>query len=149
MLPSPRYGNGTNGKNNGQNGNNPRPRSLIMQKVDNDSSSRRNSEVPPLSRQNSTMRQYENRVEQEKNQAIDKIDKTAQDGNDKMAQAKANLADDLAYVKAGARRASKYDLYFVQSNNKLSSLSSSLQQYVTIQWKNKCFFQCEIKIKLN
>ena len=111
MLPSPRYGNVPNGRNNGQNGNNPRPRSLIMQKVDNDSSSRRNSEVPPLSRRNSTMSQYENRVEQEKNQAIDKIDKTAQDGSDKMAQAKANLADDLAYVKAGARRASKYDLY--------------------------------------
>ena len=115
MLPSPRYGNGPNGRNNGQNGNNPRPRSLIMQKVDNDSSSRRNSEVPPLSRRNSTMSQYENRVEEEKNQAIDKIDKTAQDGSDKMAQAKANLADDLAYVKAGARRASKYDLYWYES----------------------------------
>ena len=86
LLPSPRYGNGPNGRNNGQNGSNPRPRSLIMQKVDNDSSSRRNSEVPPLSRRNSTMSQYENRVEQEKNQTIDKIDKTAQDRSNKMAR---------------------------------------------------------------
>ena len=57
------------------------------------------------------MSQYENRAEQEKNQAIDKIDKTAQDGSGKMAQAKANLADDLAYVKDSARRTPKYDLY--------------------------------------
>lgn len=113
-MPSPRYGqngNGPNGRNNMQNGNNSRPRSLIMQKVDNDSSSvnpsRRNSEAPPLSRRNSTISQYENRLEQEQN----KLGKTAQDGSDKLAQAKANLADDLSYVQAGARRASKYDLY--------------------------------------
>ena len=84
-----------------------------MQKVDNDSSSnlsRRNSQVP-ISRRNSTISQNENRIDQEKNKAMDDIDKTAQDGSDKLAQAKANLNDDLAYVQAGARRASKYDLY--------------------------------------
>ena len=114
MLPSPRYGqygNGQNGRNGAQNGNNSRPRSLIMQKVDSDSSpadlSRRNSEAPPLSRRNSTISQYDNRLEQEQN----KLDKAAQDGSNKLEQAKANLADDLSYVQAGARRASKYDLY--------------------------------------
>ena len=116
MLPSPRYQNGPYGNRGGgpQNGNNSRPRSLIMQKVDDDSSSnlsRRNSEAPAISRRNSTISQYENRIEQEQNQAIDNVDKAAQDGSNKMAQAKANLADDLAYVKAGSRRASKYDLY--------------------------------------
>ena len=134
-MPSPRngqYGNGPNGRHNMQNGNNSRPRSLIMQKVDNDSSSvnpsRRNSEAPPLSRRNSTISQYENRLEQEQN----KLGKTAQDGSDKLAQAKANLADDLSYVQAGARRASKYDLYWVVDvigvwmilnlNNKMSTI---------------------------
>ena len=116
LLPSPRYQNGPYGNRGGgpQNGNSSRPRSLIMQKVDDDSSSnlsRRNSEAPTISRRNSTISQYEDRIEQEQNKAIDNVDKAAQDGSNKMAQAKANLADDLAYVKAGSRRASKYDLY--------------------------------------
>ena len=35
----------------------------------------------------------------------------AETGNDKLRQAKANLSDDIGYVAAGSRRASKYDLY--------------------------------------
>ena len=108
-MPSPRYGNPANG--------NPRPRSLILQKVDGDYSSsnpstnasRRNSEA--MSRRNSTISNYEDQLEQERKKASHNIDSNVQEGNDKFKQAKSNLSDDLAYVQAGARRASKYDLY--------------------------------------
>ena len=114
MLPSPRYGNPGNGGGNPRYGN-PRPRSLIMQKVDGDyasassTASRRNSDV--ASRRNSTVSRYEDRIEQEQNKVSENVDSSVQDGNEKLKQAKANLSDDLAYVQAGARRASKYDLY--------------------------------------
>ena len=105
LLPSPRYGNPNNG--------NPRPRSLILQKVDGDYSSanpstnpsRRNSDV--MSRINSTKSNYENQLERERKQVSENVT----EGNAKLNQAKSNLSDDLAYVQAGARRASKYDLY--------------------------------------
>ena len=106
-MPSPRYG---NPNHNG----NPRPRSLILQKVDGDYSSsnqpstnpsRRNSDV--MSRINSTKSNYENQLERERKQVSENV----QEGNAKLNQAKSNLSDDLAYAQAGARRASKYDLY--------------------------------------
>ena len=114
LSPSPRYGNNSNGGVSPRNGN-PRPRSLIMQKVDTDYSStsnnisRRNSEA--VTRSNSVISQYDDRLEQEKQRLSQDIDTTAQDGSEKLRQAKANLSDDLAYVQAGSRRASKYDLY--------------------------------------
>ena len=90
-----------------------------MQKVDGDYSSsnpspssngtRRNSEV--MSRRNSTISNYENQLEEERRKASDNVESTTQEGNEKLRQAKSNLSDDLAYVQAGARRASKYDLY--------------------------------------
>ena len=45
-------------------------------------------------------------------------DERGQDGSEILRQAKANLSDDLAYVQAGSRRASKYDLYwgFIRHN---------------------------------
>ena len=93
LLPSPRYGKPPNGGVSPRQSN-PRPRSLIMQKVDGDyastqgNPSRRNSEAPTRSE-----------------------DGRGQDGSEILRQAKANLSDDLAYVQAGSRRASKYDLY--------------------------------------
>ena len=115
LLPSPRYGKPPNGGVSPRQ-NNPRPRSLIMQKVDGDyastqaNPSRRNSEAPPT-RTNGVIGQYGEQLEQERKNAIDKVNSASQDGSEKLRQAKANLSDDLAYVQAGSRRASKYDLY--------------------------------------
>jgi len=86
-----------------------------MQKVDGDyastqgNPSRRNSEAP--TRTNSVIGQYGEQLEQERKNTIDKVNSASQDGSEKLRQAKANLSDDLAYVQAGSRRASKYDLY--------------------------------------
>ena len=114
LLPSPRYGKPPNGGVSPRQSN-PRPRSLIMQKVDGDyastqgNPSRRNSEAP--TRTNSVIGQYGEQLEQERKNTIDKVNSASQDGSEKLRQAKANLSDDLAYVQAGSRRASKYDLY--------------------------------------
>ena len=114
LLPSPRYGKPPNGGVSPRQSNQ-RPRSLIMQKVDGDyastqgNPSRRNSEAP--TRTNSVIGQYGEQLEQERKNTIDKVNSASQDGSEKLRQAKANLSDDLAYVQAGSRRASKYDLY--------------------------------------
>ena len=114
LLPSPRYGKPPNGGVSPRQSNQ-RPRSLIMQKVDGDyastqgNPSRRNSEAP--TRTNSVIGQYGEQSEQERKNTIDKVNSASQDGSEKLRQAKANLSDDLAYVQAGSRRASKYDLY--------------------------------------
>ena len=64
-----------------------------------------------------------------------------QDGSEKLRQAKANLSDDLAYVQAGSRRASKYDLYW----------TPQLQSMYILGGRNITFDSdtCALKINVN
>ena len=104
-MPSPRFGyrNPANGGASPGYGN-PRPRSLQMQKVDSDYSTN-------ASRRNSEISRIDDRVGQETKKLSNKIDSAAESGSEKLRQAKTNLSDDIGYVAAGSRRASKYDLY--------------------------------------